>query len=151
MSLGWRHGLAMPFVAAAGAVRHMAAWGLPWRACPLGLSEIASRRNTPRVVTARYESVRHGTNRLDPETRGSGVVEHLHRQRTGVDLDLADVLGLAEDLAPMLAAVTLEELGALRSRLRRDPVVLEDPIGAERIMSIPQMCRAQPTLEHPGR
>jgi hypothetical protein len=43
MSLGWRHGLAMPFVAAAGAVRHMAAWGLPWRACPLGLSEIASR------------------------------------------------------------------------------------------------------------
>src|SRR6266511_4103944 len=61
--------------------------------------------------------------------------EHVHRQRAGVQVHVAELLGLAEHLAPVLAAAVLLEaphgLGAIPAGLRRQAVLLGQLAGAE--------------------
>src|SRR6266511_3234506 len=59
--------------------------------------------------------------------------EHLHRERAGVNAHLADLLRLAEELAPVLGPLALHELVPPLAGLGGHPVVLEHPVGAERV------------------
>jgi hypothetical protein len=73
MSLGWRDGLASLFVAAAGVLYAM--WQSGTALEGVSTWALGDRLSSyqPRVVTARYESVRHGPGNAKPRNpRGPG-------------------------------------------------------------------------------